>query len=193
MLATQYFKKRSYTFRGFARDVIRLFRKFSQIRDSMNSGRISNQFRERIMLAVTAVNGCVYCEWAHTKVALEQGCTNEEIKEIIIHDFDSCDPYEIVALVFAQRYAETEGLLPEEAYQKLIFHYGEEKANDIIIFIKIIIIGNLLGNTFDAFESRLHGLPPEKGSFFFEFYIYILGFPFFKRFKRKSKEKKEEQ
>lgn len=193
MLATQYFKKRSYTFRGFTRDVIMLLRKSSRIRDSMKSGRISTQFRERIMLAVTAVNGCVYCEWAHTKVALEQGCTNEEIKEIMAHDFGSCDPYEVVGLAFAQRYAETEGLPPEEAYQKLFSHYGEEKANDIILFIKIITIGNLLGNTFDAFESRLRGLPPEKGSFFFEFYIYILGFPFFKWFKRKSKKKIEEQ
>lgn len=68
------------------------------------------------MLAVTAVNGCVYCEWAHTKVALEQGCTNEVIKEIMVHDFGSCDPYEVVGLAFAQRYSETEGLPPEEAY-----------------------------------------------------------------------------
>jgi len=98
MLATQYFKKRSYTFLGFIRDVIMLLRKSSRIRDSMKSGRISTQFRERIMLAVTAVNGCVYCEWAHTKVALEQGCTNNEIKEIMVHDFGSCDPYEVVGL-----------------------------------------------------------------------------------------------
>ncbi|MFC0273464.1 carboxymuconolactone decarboxylase family protein [Metabacillus herbersteinensis] len=32
------------------------------------------------MLAVTEVNGCEFCSYSHTKIALEQGMSQEEIK-----------------------------------------------------------------------------------------------------------------
>ncbi len=40
---------------------------------------LSEHFMERIMLAVTEVNGCPLCSFAHTKMALESGMSNEEI------------------------------------------------------------------------------------------------------------------
>ena len=46
-------------------------------------------------------------------------------------------------------------------------------------------MGNLLGNTLDAFESRLKGVPPEKGSFLFELFIYSLALPFVLIFNKK--------
>ena len=41
--------------------------------------QLSEHFIERIMLAVTEVNGCAVWSYAHTKMALEAGMTNEEI------------------------------------------------------------------------------------------------------------------
>ncbi|MFW9851310.1 MAG: carboxymuconolactone decarboxylase family protein [Candidatus Thorarchaeota archaeon] len=190
MHASQYFKKRSYTFRGFLRDLVRMIAKSSKIRDAMKSERISSQFRERIMLAVTAVNECKYCEWGHTKTALKYGCTEEEINEIMAQDFGSCDSEELIALAFALHYAETGGLPSDESKEKLLDFYGKEKSQDILLFIQMITMGNLLGNTLDAFESRLKGTPPEKGSFFFEFMVYSLGFPFVRIFKRKQRKNK---
>jgi AhpD family alkylhydroperoxidase len=191
MYASQYFKKRSYTFRGFLRDFTRLIAKSFKIRDAMKSERINPQFRERIMLAVTAVNECKYCEWGHTKTALKHGCTEEEINEIMVHDFASCNQEELIALAFAQHYAETGGLPSDELKEKLLDFYGKEKSQDILLFIQMITMGNLLGNTLDAFESRRKGIPPEKGTFFFEFIVYALGFPFIRIFKRKEKKKKK--
>ena len=189
MHASQYFKKRSYTFRSFLRDFIRITVKSSKIRDAMKSERISPQFRERIMLAVTSVNECKYCEWGHTESALKHGCTEEEINEIMAQDFGSCNPEELIALAFALHYAETGCLPSDESKEKLLDFYGEEKSQDILLFIQMITMGNLLGNTLDAFESRLKGTPPEKGSFLFESIVYSLGFPFVKIFKRKERKK----
>lgn len=178
MHGAKYFKKRSFTFKAFLKDTVRMMKKNSQIKDAMRSERISRQFRERIMLAVTAVNGCRYCEWGHTKSALDEGCSEEEIEQIMIHDFGSCNPDEVVALAYAQHYAETGENPSEDSWKRVVEFYGEEKANDIQIIIEMITMGNLLGNTLDAFESRLKGIPPEKGSLLFELFIYSLAFPF---------------
>ncbi len=185
MYGTQYFKKRSYTFKSFFQDIFRMIKKTPLIRETKKAGRISPQFEKRIILTVTAVNGCRYCEWGHTKSALDIGCSEEEIEQIMINDFSSCDPEEVVALAYAQYYAEAEGKNTTEAWQKVLEFYGEEKAKDIQLFIEMITMGNLLGNTLDAFESRLKGLPPEKGSFLFELFIYSLAFPFVKIFNKK--------
>lgn len=43
--------------------------------------------------------------------------------------------------------------------EKLIETYGSEKAWDIMAYIRMITMGNLAGNTFDTFFSRLRGAP----------------------------------
>ncbi len=141
------------------------------------------------MLAVTAVNDCIYCEWSHTKAALSSGCTEDEVVEIMEHDFGSCDPEEVVALAFAQHYAETEGIPTDEAWDKLVEQYSNQKANDIMLLIKMITVGNLLGNTIEAFGSRFKGKPPENGSLLFELFIYMFGWPFILILNRKIKKK----
>ncbi len=189
MLANQYFKKRTYGFRSFFHDTFKVMKSSAQIREVMRSGRISEQFRERIMLAVTAVNDCIYCEWAHTRAALSSGCTEDEVVEIMEHDFSSCDPEEVVALAYAQHCSETEGAPTAESKEKLVEHYGEQKANDIMLIIQMITVGNLLGNTIEGFGSRFKGKPPENGSLVFELFIYIFGWPFILILNKKMKNK----
>ncbi|MHA1346151.1 MAG: carboxymuconolactone decarboxylase family protein [Candidatus Heimdallarchaeaceae archaeon] len=189
MLANQYFKKRTYGFRSFFHDTFKVMKNSSQIREVMRSGRISDKFRERIMLAVTAVYGCIYCEWTHTKTALNSGCTEEEIFVIMENDFGSCDPEEVIALAFAQHYAETNGNPTDEAWNKLVEQYGDQKANDIMLLIKMVTVGNLLGNTVEAFASRFKGKPPENGSLLFELFVYTFGWPFILILNRKIKKK----
>ncbi len=189
MLAYKYFKKKTYGFRSFFHDAFKVMKSSSHIREVMKSGRISDQFRERIMLAVTAVYGCKYCEWTHTKAALNSGCTEEEIFVIMANDFDSCDPEEVIALAFAQHYAETNGNPTDEAWNKLVEQYSIQKANDIMLLIKMVTVGNLLGNTVEAFGSRFKGKPPENGSLLFELFLYIFGWPFILILNRKIKKK----
>jgi AhpD family alkylhydroperoxidase len=38
------------------------------------------------MLAVTEVNGCEMCSYAHTKMALEAGLSNDEIQQMLAGD-----------------------------------------------------------------------------------------------------------
>ena len=47
---------------------------------------LTPQDMERIMLAVTEVNGCVVCSYAHAKMALETGMSHDEIREMLAGD-----------------------------------------------------------------------------------------------------------
>jgi len=73
----------------------------------------------------------------------------------------------------------------------LIKYYGLEKSKAILTYIYLIMVGNLTGNTIDAFEARLKGLNVSKGNLLFEFLLYILGFPIHRalifKYNRKNK------
>ena len=171
----QIFKKRTFTFRSFMKNIQIILGNQKKIVDTMKSKRISNDFSERIMLAVTGVNGCRYCEWGHTKMASESGCTDEEIKSILDLDFQGLKRDEIPALTFAQHFAESKENPSKKAKNNLVREYGIQKAEDIINYCRMITIGNLLGNTVDAFDSRMKGIQDIDGSFFFEFLVYMIG------------------
>lgn len=154
----------------------------SFIRETVRSKRISDKFVERIMLATTAVNDCRYYTWGNTKMALKLGISQEEINSIYNSDFDGIPQEQRLALLFAQDFAETENQPSMEAINSLFQYYGRSKGNDIMNYIRMISMGNLAGNTVDAFESRLNGIPSEDGSFLIELLFYTLsGGPLLKK------------
>jgi AhpD family alkylhydroperoxidase len=121
--------------------------------------RVSKQFMERIMLAVTEVNGCRYCSYFHTQVSLKAGLKKEEISRMLEGDFKDAPQVELAALYFAQHYAESRGKPNPEAVQCLLDAYGIKKSQAIVAYIRAIMIGNAWGNMFDALRSRIKGSP----------------------------------
>ncbi len=130
------------------------------------------------MMAVTGVNGCRYCSHVHTKMALESGCLPHEIQAILSQDLGQCREDEAIALAFAQHYAEMKGTPSLDTFRRVRKYYGRERATDILHYIQLITIGNLAGNTLDAFRSHLSGHPGERRSSFFEFVFFLIGSPF---------------
>lgn len=70
---------------------------------------LSDQLIERIMLAVTEVNGCAFCSYAHTKMALETGIKDKEIQNMLMGINDDVPKKEMAAVVFGQHYADSRG------------------------------------------------------------------------------------
>ncbi|MHA1679477.1 MAG: carboxymuconolactone decarboxylase family protein [Promethearchaeota archaeon] len=169
------FNKRSYTFRTFIKDMAIVMKNMTEIVHLMKHPAIDRKLSERVMLAVTAVNGCRYCSWAHSRMALESGIPDREVKALLGSNFESIDDSEVTALLFAQHYASTGGHPTREATKKLLSSYGIEKTRDILASIYLITVGNLTGNTIDAFESRIQHAPPRNGSFAFEMIVFIIG------------------
>jgi len=150
----QGFDKRFYTPRSFFRDLRELIARRSEIRETMQSGRVSRAFAEKIMMAVTAVNRCRYCARYHTHLALKEGIPQDEIARILALELDGFPAEEAVALAFAQHWAETGGNPDPEAELRFRETYGPQVSDDILNWIRMITMGNLLGNSWDALLWR---------------------------------------
>ncbi len=176
---TEKFDRRIFTPKILLEDIWFLFKHVPQMIGMMFNKDISKAFIEKTMSVVTAVNGCVYCAWFHAKQAVSSGLSDEEIKNLMSLQFkaDASD-YELAALLFAQHYAETNRNPDEEMTDRFLDDYGEKTANDILLIIRMISFGNLLGNTFDAFLSRVNGKPAENSKPLFELIFFIFTAPF---------------
>jgi AhpD family alkylhydroperoxidase len=169
------FDKRIFSVRSFLASLADLAAHFGDLRDARRQRRVSKAFAEKIMLAVTQVNGCRYCSYAHSLMALKAGVSDAEVAQLLAREIGSFPKEEAVALAFAQHYAERGGRPEEEAWRKLEAFYGPETARSIMSYIRMITIGNLFGNTVDAFLSRLAGKPARDSNALSELAVLTLG------------------
>ncbi len=153
------FDKRIYTFPAFRADVVQIFDHMDDLRQAARSGRVTKVFAEKIMLVVSCVNGCRYCCFGHSRAALEAGISEAELQSLLALDLGIFPANEVTALTFAQHYAEANCQPNPAAWQRVVTYYGEETANDILAYLRMITFGNLLGNTYDALLSRIAGKP----------------------------------
>ncbi|GAB4576108.1 MAG: hypothetical protein Kow0077_30950 [Anaerolineae bacterium] len=158
-MARDTFNKRTFTWGTFLARIQDALAHRADIREAARSGRVSKAFAEKIMLAVTRVNGCRWCNYGHTRVALAAGVTPEELQHLMAQELGAFPEDEAIALAFAQHYAESHENPDPEAWQRLVAFYGPDTARDILAYIRMITIGNLYGNTFDALLARLQGRP----------------------------------
>ena len=139
---------------------------------------VSKQLTEKIMLVVTSVNGCTYCEWFHAKMAKRSGISNSEIHDLLNSQFNiSAKEDEIPALIYAQHYAETNRSPDKQMRNDFIEFFGNDKSRAIEVNIRTIWFGNLSGNTFDAYRSRRKGKKAQNSNAIFEFFFYLISYP----------------
>jgi hypothetical protein len=69
-------------------------------------------------------------------------------------ELDDFPPEEAVALAFAQHWAETEGHPEPDAERRFLEAYGPQVSADILNWMRVITMGNLLGNSWDALLWR---------------------------------------
>lgn len=142
------------TFRRFMSDAVASFPALRQIR---RAGGIGTDFSERIMLAVTQVNGCALCSYAHTQAALSGGMDANEVEMILAGEFSDAPENERIALTWAEHYADTAGRPDPAATARLTEAYGPARAAQVIAATRAIMAGNLHGNMVDALRHRLRG------------------------------------
>jgi len=160
--------KKRYSIREFNDIIYQGIRTINYLKKGKRSGKLSDAFIKRIMLAVTEVNGCEMCSYVHTKQALEMGMKEDEIKQILTGDVDHIPENEVKAIMFAQHYAESRGNPSESSWNEIIETYGEAKALGILGAIRMITFGNSFGIALSAFRSRLKGKTIESSSLIYE-------------------------
>ena len=125
--------------------------------DLLKNPIISRTFNERINLAITQVNGCKLCSYAHTKLALRSGIKQDEIQYLLTGGLDQAPKEEAEALLFAQHYAESKGHPEADIVAKLNATYSQKEARDIMSIIYFMTLMNLQGNSIEALTLRLKG------------------------------------
>jgi len=138
-------------------------------------GELDSEFIERIMIAVTEVNGCAICSYAHTRMALEIGMSNEEIRKLLSGIIEDAPDDQIQAIMFAQHYADSRGEPSKDAWERIVKMYGLSKSMGILGAIRIIMMGNALGIPWSSILSRLKGKPDKRSTLIYEIAGIVFG------------------
>lgn len=175
---SQTFYKKIYSVSEGYTIMVNAFRSMRSMSKAKKNKKLENEFIERIMLAVTEVNGCEVCSYAHTRMALEQGFSQEDIQQLLSGDTSKVPAVEGSAIMFAQHYADSRGRPSFESWQRLIEVYGDLKSEGILGAIRIITMGNAFGIPYSALRSRFKGQPVAKSSLGYEL-VMLLSVPVF--------------
>jgi AhpD family alkylhydroperoxidase len=119
--------------------------------------KISAALREKLFLAVSAINDCRLCKWGHTHWAIAKGVPLEEVNQILGLQTESLaanNPSEASAILFAQHYAEQLDKFDPESIENLRQYYNDPEVAEILAYVHFITLANLTGNTVDAFLTR---------------------------------------
>lgn len=122
--------------------------------------KVPAALREKLFLAVSAINDCRYCKWGHTHWALAQGVPLEEVNRILgdqAASLEARNPAEAAAILFAQHYAEELDQIDPDAIVNLHQYYSEPEVAEILAYVRFITLTNLTGNTVDAFLTGTRG------------------------------------
>lgn len=167
--------KRKFSLWELYRALVFVPRAMSKLIANKKSQLVDEQFVERLQLAVTEVNGCPACSYQHTKMALQQGMSNEEISSFLSGGDDFIKPEEAKAIMFAQHFADSRAFPKKYAFDSIEKEYGKEIADIILAACQVMIAGNMYGIPYSAFQSRQKGKPYKDSTLFYELGMLIVG------------------
>lgn len=151
---TDFPKRRYLRLAELVRDIRIMAGQRQQIRAVMRGG-IDPAFRERLMLAVTGVNDCRYCSYAHARMALTAGLSPDDVAGLSKGEFAGAPAEQVPALLYAQHWADTHASPDPEVRRELIRSHGVGKVRDIELLLHLIRTANLMGNSFDYLLHRI--------------------------------------
>lgn len=174
MMKSEY--KRKFTVAEMYRSIMLVPETIPSLRNNRKNKLVPPDFLERMMLAVTEVNGCAACSYAHAKMALSQGMSSDEIHSFLSGDGTFVKPEEAKAILFAQHFADTGGHPDDDAYEAIEQSYGEKEALIMLSAVRMMQLGNIYGIPFSAFISRLRGRAYRDSAIVYELGMQIMGF-----------------
>ena len=149
------------------------FRSIPLLQKAKAAGKMDKAFLERIMLAVTEVNGCAMCSYYHTKVALEEGFRTEEIRAMLGGDFADVPEEQLRGVLFAQHYADQRGKPARESWNRIVEEYGETGAYGVLAVTRMIMMGNAIGIPSGSFLLRFRGKADPRSNVFYELMMML--------------------
>lgn len=126
------------------------------------------QASERVMLAVTQVNGCELCSYAHSRLALRMGMSEQEVRALLDAQTSQVPTDELPGIAFGQHYADTRGKPAPQAWTDLEQQAGPEQALCVLRATRMMMWGNATGIPLSSLRSRMRGTPDPRSSVAYE-------------------------
>lgn len=167
--------KRRFSLYEMYRSFVFFPRAMGLMRRNEKNKIVDTDLTRRLQLAVTEINGCPACSYQHTKMALKEGMSGEEISSFLSGGDQFIQPKEAKAILFAQHFADARGYPKKYAFDAIVEEYGKEEAHVILSAVQIMIAGNMYGIPFSAFQARLKGKPYKDSSLFYELGMLVTG------------------
>ena len=139
-------------------------------------------FKERIMLAVTEVNGCVMCSYVHTKLATKAGLTDKDIKSLLEGELEGVPDDQSLGVLFAKDYAFNKEKVDKEFYDRLVEHYGHRKSRAILGASEFITMTNSMGISMALLKNTLSFKHVKGSNILNEIFIPLSTMVFFPTF-----------
>lgn len=122
----------------------------------MRQQRVMNkQRRERIMLAISEVNGCALCSFVHTKLALQAHMDIKEIQTLLAGDLVGVPEEDTLAVLFAKDFAANKETIDPAFYAKLSDYYGQSGARAIVCVSHVITMTTSMGISLGLLKDTL--------------------------------------
>jgi AhpD family alkylhydroperoxidase len=147
-------KRRYHRVADLLADGCALWRQRRGARAVTRGAAIDAAFRERLMLAVTEVNGCRYCSYAHARTALAVGLSQTDVEALARGEMEGAPPEQVPARLYARHWAETDARPDPDVRRRVLETYGETDTRHIELALRMIRVGNLMGNTADSLLYR---------------------------------------
>ena len=174
------FRKRTFSLPRYARSLAAVAAASPVLVRALARPRISPALREQILLTVTSVNDCRYCNWGHTALALRKGVDMNALGQTLDSGYLCADSTpEEVAILYAQHVASEQGQVDPGAEWALAAAWTPAEQAEIRAYVTAITFGNLAGNSADAWLARLRRRPVEGGHPAGEAIAALAGLPVF--------------
>jgi alkylhydroperoxidase family enzyme len=152
-------KKRTTNAVDFIGEAARKFAEAPSIQ-AIYDGRLEEDFREVLMVAVAFQNQATYCNWIHRTWASQAGVPDEELAKVEKPHLDGLDPKVSTAVIYVRALVSSDWKdAPSELRQQMQEYFTWREIKDIELIARAMDLSNRAGNTWDAMLSRLQGKP----------------------------------
>jgi AhpD family alkylhydroperoxidase len=154
------FRKRTITTRELVGSSLAMVPSIGTIYKVWVKHEIDPGFREELMLAVSELNHCRYCTWAHHEWAHMVGVSDDELAHVEQMDPTGFDRRKWLAISYVRALVTAKfERVDKDLVREMKAKYTPMEIKEIEIVARIMDIGNRAANTWDALLSRLRGGP----------------------------------
>lgn len=157
------FRKRTFSLSLLLESTVQATRALPVMVSALTHPKTSRALQEQVMLAVTSVHECRYCDWVHTGAALKQDVDLHELQQMLQLDQSNQNEPTVLAVLYAQHFADQKRRPSQAATARLQAAFSPAEFKELMACINVIYFANLSGNSFDAILARLKGQTVEDG------------------------------